>query len=79
MVVDSDFPKTSMKDLVRKSGKDTEGNSKASDKWKDNFINRFGITNQKKTNKKSKSVQERLSQVRNFHWWALCQMATEKP
>ena len=79
MVVDSDFLKTSMKDLVRKSCKDTEGKFKASDKWKDNFIKRFGITNQKKTNKKSKSIEERLPQVRNFHWWAIYQIVTEKP
>ena len=30
------------------------------------------------TNKKSKSVEERLPAVRNFHWWAIYQMALEK-
>jgi len=33
----------------------------------------------KKTNKKSKSVEERLPAVRNFHWWAIYQMTLEKP
>ena len=56
-----------MKELVRKTGKDTKGTFKLFSKWNDNFIKRFEITNQKKTNKKSKSIEERLPQVRSFH------------
>ena len=47
--------------------------------WISKFTNRFGISLQAKTNKKSKSIEERLPQVRNFHWWAVYQMALEEP
>ena len=64
---------------VEKSGKDPKKTFKASDRWLLNFARRKGITNQKKTNKKSKSVEERLPLVRNFHWWTVYKMATEEP
>ena len=73
------FLKTKMKFEVNKSGKDPEGTFKASDKWLHNFTKRKGISKQWKTNKKSKSIEERLPKVRNFHWWAVYKMATEDP
>ena len=68
-----------MKEFVRNSGKDPSGSFKASNKWVYQFTRRYGISKQKKTNKKSKSVKERLPAVHNFHWWAIYQMALKKP
>ena len=62
-----------------KSGKDPEGKFKASNKWLFNFTRRKGISKQRKTNKKSKSIEERLPQVLNFHWWTVYEMATQDP
>ena len=51
----------------------------ASNRWLLNFTKRKGISKQRKTNKKSKSVEERIPQVKNFHWWAVYEMATQDP
>ena len=67
-----------MKQFVSESGKDPTGSFKASNMWLSKFTHRYGISKQKKTNKKSKSIEERLLAVRNFHWWAIYQMALEK-
>ena len=50
---------------------------KASDQWSYKFRKRYGITRQRKTNKKSKSIEERLHLVKNFHWWTIYKMAKE--
>jgi len=68
-----------MKLLVKKSGKDPENKFKASDRWLHNFTRRRGISKQRKTNKKSQSVEERLAKVKNFHWYTIYKMATEDP
>lgn len=52
---------------------------KGSTHWINNFVKRWGITHQQKTNKKSKSVEERLPRVQRFHQYAVYQMALEKP
>ena len=78
-VVDGELLRTLMKQFVSESGKDPTGSFKASNMWLSKFTHRYGISNQKKTNKKSKSIEERLPAVRNFHWWAIYQMALEKP
>ena len=67
LVVDSEWLKTKMKFEVQESGKDPENKFKASNKWLHGFKKRKGVSKQRKTNKKSKSVQERLPQVKNFH------------
>ena len=77
--VDCHWLKNKMKEEVKNSGKDPEKTFKGSDKWLSGFIKRKGISHQRKTNKKSKSVEERLPQIRNFHWWAIYKMATEDP
>ena len=51
----------------------------ASNKWVRMFCERNGISMQKKTNKKSKSIEERLPKIKRFHWWAQYQMALEEP
>ena len=79
MIVDSELLKALMKEFVRNSGKDPSGSFKASDNWLSKFTHRYGISKKKKTNKKSKSIEERLPAVRNFHWWAIYQMTLEKP
>ena len=70
-----------MKLLVKNGDGDEEKrkNFKGSDPWLSKFKKRFGITMQAKTNSKARSVEERLPKVQNFHWWAIYQMATEKP
>ena len=55
-----------MKLLVKKGGKDPENKFKASDRWLHNFTRRRGISKQRKTNKKSQSVEERLAKVKKF-------------
>ena len=74
--MDGEYLKTKMQFEADKSGKDTK---KTSNKWLHKFARRKGISKQRKTNKKSKSVIERIPQVSNFHWWAVYQMATEEP
>jgi len=42
--------------------------------WLNGFCSR-----QKKINMKSKRLEERMPQIRNFHWYTIYQMATEDP
>ena len=48
---------------------------------KDQFPQGKSLKNdyQKKTNKKSKSIPERIPKVKNFHWYTVYQMALEEP
>jgi len=48
-------------------------------KWLSAYKKRNGVSHQKKTNNKSKSIQKRLPQIKNFHWWVIYKMATENP
>ena len=68
-----------MKILVKESGKDKDGKFQASDMWLRGFKKRKGVTVQLKTNKKSKSIEERLPKVKNFHYWSIYQMTLEEP
>jgi len=77
--VDGQYLKTQMKILVTESGNDLENKCKASDKWLHNFTKRWGISRQKKINKKSMSIDEWLPQIQNFHWYTIYKMATEDP
>ena len=65
--------------LVKESDYPNKEKFKASNRWVQGFNKRFGITLQRKTNKKSKSLTERLPKIKNFHWYAIYQMALEPP
>ena len=75
--VDGEYFSSKMVMLVKRDYPDSA--FKGGSRWISKFTNRFGISLQAKTNKKSKSIEERLPQVRNFHWWAVYQMALEDP
>ena len=80
MVVDGEFLKTKMKFEIQKSAKDPEGKFMASCHWLLNFTRIVTKKNkQRKTNKKSKSVEERIPKVKNFQWWANYEMASQDP
>ena len=48
---------------------------KASDGWMDEFVNKYNLSSRKKTNKKSKSIEEMFHTIQRFHeytvWHAL--------
>ena len=50
---------------------------KFTDKWKAQFIKRWKISVQKKTNNKSKSVLERIHQVKNYHYYTIYKAAVD--
>ena len=77
--MDGEFIKQTMLFELKAAGKNEDGALKASNKWLSGFTKRWGVTKQKKTNKKSKSIEERMPQIRNFHWYTIYQMATEDP
>ena len=52
---------------------------KGTNMWTKNFCKRYGISMQKKTNNKSKSIEERLPKIKNFYWYVQYQMALEEP
>ena len=79
LIVDGEYLKTKIVQVVRDSGKDPENKFKGSNMWLKGFKERRGVSHQRKTNNKSKSVEERLPQIKNFHWWAIYQMALEDP
>ena len=79
MVVDAQYLQSKMRFAVAQSGKDPENKFKGSSMWLSNFVKRHGISKQRKTNKKNKSIAERLPQIKNFHYWAIYKMATEEP
>ena len=59
--------KAKMKYFLRKDKLNGYENFKASDHWFTNFKRRYEISFRAASNKKSKSTEERLPQVRNFH------------
>ena len=72
--------KDQMKLLLRGSDKDKNNIIfKAEDNWLNKFTKRKGVFKQRKTNGKILSFAERLSQIKNFHWYSIYQMATEDP
>ena len=75
--VDGEYFSAKMRMLVKRDYPDSK--FVGSNPWIQKFTRRFGISLQSKTNKKSKSIEERLPKVRNFHWWAVFQMALEEP
>ena len=77
--MDGEFLKQTMLFELKKAGKNKDGDFKASNKWLSGFTKRWGVSKQKKTNKKSKSLEERMPQIRNFHWYTIYQMAKEDP
>ena len=79
LVVDGEFLKQTMLFELKKAGKNKDGDFKASCKWLSGFAKRWGVSKQKKTNKKSRSLEERMPQIRNFHWYTIYQMAKEDP
>ena len=79
LVVDGEWFRSKMKMLVKEGDDPNKDNFKASNKWIGGFNKRFGITLQRKTNSKSKSLTERLPKIKNFHWYAIYQMALEPP
>ena len=64
---------------MRQSVKDSGQTFKASKMWVSKFCKRKGISLQRKTHRKSKSIKERLPKISRFHWYAVYQMATEDP
>jgi hypothetical protein len=48
---------------------------KGSDHWKDNWCRRFVVSHQQKTNKKPKSVAERLPKVLRYHQYCVYMIA----
>ena len=76
---DSEFMQQQMLIEFKKAGKNNDCAFKASYKWLTGFLKCRGMSRQKKTNKKSRSLEERMPQIRNFHWYTIYQMATEDP
>ena len=74
--VDGEYFSAKMRMLVKRDYPNAKFTG--SDNWIQKFTRRFGISLQCKTNKKSKSIEERLPKVRNFHWRAVFQMALEE-
>ena len=64
---------------MRLQVKDKDPNFKASWKWLSMFCERKGVSLQRKTHRKSRSIKERLPKIRRFHWYAVYQMADEDP
>ena len=79
LMVDGEYLKVKMVEEVKKSGKHPERTFKGSGKLLHGFKKRKGVSHQRKTNNKNLSVTERLPAIRNFHWWAIYQMALEDP
>ena len=79
MVVDAEYLKTKMKFLVQATDSSGKDKFKGTCRWLAGYQKRWGISKQKKTNKKNKSVKERLPQVSNFHYYCIYQMRLEEP
>ena len=59
-------------------GYDPEKN-KFMQRWKTNFCKRWRISVQKRTNRKNKDVHERIHLVKNYHYYTVYILGTEKP
>ena len=78
LAIDGEWFKTEVKLLVKDSDHARKDEFKASNPWLGKFCRRHGLSNQRKTNKKSKSVLERLPKVKNFHYYTVYKMRLEK-
>ena len=76
--VDGEWFKTEMKLLVAEGNHPRKEQFKASNKWLNKFCRRKGLSSQRKTNNKSKSVLEYLPKVKNFHYYTVYKMGLEK-
>ena len=65
------YIKLKMKLLVNEANVPDCATFKASNGWLAGFLKRHRLTSQKKTNKKNKSVKERIPKVRKFHQYAV--------
>lgn len=79
MVVDYEWLKSEMKILLQESSLDPQNSFSATNHWVGNFMKRKGLSVQKKTNRKHRSIQELLPRVKNFHWHSIYHMALLDP
>ena len=78
LAIDGEWFKTEMKILVQESDNPLKDQFKGSDQWLSKFCRRNGLSSQRKTNKKSKSILERLPKIKNFHYYTVYKMGLEK-
>ena len=78
LAIDGEWFKTEMKLLVQESDHPRKDQFKGSDHWLSKFCRRNGLSSQRKTNKKSKSILERLPKIKNFHYYTVYKMGLEK-
>ena len=78
--VDGNYLKAKMLEIVSEdtnAAKDPDKvkKFKATDRWREAFCERYGITLRFGTNKKSRSAFKRSRMVRNFHWFVMYKAA----
>ena len=78
LAIDGEWFKTEMKLLVQESDHPRKDQFKGSNKRLSKFCRRNGLSSQRKTNKKSKSILERLPKIKNFHYYTVYKMGLEK-
>jgi hypothetical protein len=78
-VVDGEYIQTRFKQILKEEKPPGWNLANASDGWKDNFVRRHDFTSQRKTNKKSKSIEERLPAILRFHQYTMYGMAYVLP
>lgn len=71
LVVDCKFIQTRFKQIVHTDKPPGWKKVKASPAWRDQFLKQYELTSQVKTNKKSKSIAERLPAVKRFHQYTV--------
>ena len=79
--IDNDWFRNTMTHVCERQkpvGYDPE-KDKFTQRWKVNYCRRFKISVQRKTNRKSKCVWERIHLVMNYHWYTIYQLGNEKP
>ncbi len=79
--IDSNWFKDTMDRICKKDipeGYDPKVN-KFRNHWKDNFCHRWKISFQVKTNKKAKSIHERIHLIKNYHYYVIYLLGKKKP
>ena len=71
LVVDCEFIQTRFKQILRADKPPGWKKAKASPRWRTSFLEQYELTSQLKTNKKSKSIEERLPKVKRFHQYTV--------
>lgn len=66
-VVDCEFLQTRFLQILKEDKPSGWEKAKASPQWRTGFLKKHNLSSQRKTNKKSKSVEERLPQIKRFH------------